>query len=396
MGAPSTSLPEDRSEWPSFLSGGSLPKVEPVGSSKDRVTSGSVGSLNSSNIAGNGGMNDSMTTQPTRLNPLSLSTSVPVRMSASGVHGPRMHDFTLPTSTGAGVGIGVVGPSPNSLAQGRSLITNGANFPATSNSGGLFVRSLTPISSGLSSMMMGQPGWGSSHIPSSSIRSESSASRSGSRSRSGSLSGSQSRSRSDGSELEPEIEEDIDVDVEIMDADADMGEDDKAFGVEDSMSRTKGYPVSVVSSHPEAVPVPYHVSVGGYPHDSYGSSYGRHGVIQGSGEYGSYTPSSFGTANSGNGTPGFGGFSNRAYAHGNGSYLGVNTKPTEYHYGNNEYSSASRPLCGSGAISQRQAKGTPVRPIAEAENEETMTRKMNGNYERRWDGMEMEVDMDMD
>jgi len=381
MGAPSTSLPEDRSEWPSFLSGGSLPIVEPVGSSKDRATSVSIGPLN---MAGHEGTKDLMMTQPTWLNPHTLSTSVPVRMlSAAGPHGPRMHDFTLPAITSAGVGI--VGPIPNGHAQARSSITvNDSNFPATSNARGPSMRPLTPISSGLGGMIMDQPGWVSSHIPSSSIRSESS----GSRSRSGSLSGSRSRSRSDGSELEPEIEEEegIDVDVEIMDADADTGEDERTFGVQDSMSRTKGYP----PSHPtEAVPVPFNVNAGAYP-QSYRSSFGRHSLIQGGGEYGSYAPSSYGTANASNTTPGFGGFSNRAYA---GPYAGgVITKPTE-HFGNNEFSSASHPLRGNGMMVQKEAEGMSMRPIVK---DETVTRNTNDNFERRWDGMEMEVDMDMD
>lgn len=389
MGAPSTSLPEDRSEWPSFLSGGSLPVVQPLGTSKDRDTSVTVGPLITNNTTANGGTKDLMTTQPTRLNPRALSTSVPIRMlSASGLHGPRMHDFTLPGTTSPGVGI--VGPIPNAHRQARSSITvNDANLPTMSNPGGRSMRPLTPISAGLGDMITDQPGWVSSHIPSSSIRSESS----GSRSRSGSLSGSRSRSRSDGSELEPEIEEEegIDVDVEIMDADADTGEDERAFGVEDSMSRTKGYPPSSLPT--EAVPVPFNVNVGAYPHGSYRSSFGRHSLIQGGGEYGSYTPSSYGTANAGNTTPGFGGFSNRVYA---GPYPGgINTKPTE-HFGNNEYSSASRPLRGNSTMSQREAEGMPDRPVVKAEADETMTRNANNNYERRWDGMEMEVDMDMD
>lgn len=390
MGTSSTSLPEDRSEWPSFLSGGSLPKVDHVGSSKDKEVK-----LASSSVAShyNGGTTDSMMTQPTRSNPLPLSTSVPVRMSANGGHGPRMHHFTVPASSGADVGIGVVGPGSGPIAQARSSETpsRGVNSIGRSSSGRPFMRPLTPpladtrnnISSGLSSMMMlDQPGW-TSHIPSSSIRSENSASGSGSRSRSGSLSGSRSRSRSDGSELEIDEEGDAaDVDVEIMDAEADMGEDenvDKAFGVRDSMagSTMKGYPIS--SRPGEAVP--FHVNLG---------------VAQRSGTYSS---SSYGTANASSGTPGsFGGIANRIYAHRNGTY----PKPTERHGGNADRFSTSRSALRSiGSISQREEdeermsmRGTIVK--SEVEENNTSMKAMNDSYERRWDGMEMEVDMDMD
>ena len=391
MGTASTSLPEDRSEWPSFLSGGSLPKPEPAGSIKDKESKTTFGSLNNgNNMAGNG---EATTTQPVRSK---LSTSVPVRMSASVSHGPRMHDFTHPT-TGASV---VVGPLSNSFAQGR-IIANGANFPATSNAGsGPFMRPLTPppllatntVSSGLSDMMMmmDQPGW-ISHIPSSSIRSESSESGSGSRSRSGSLSGSRSRSRSDGSEPEIEEEEDGDVDVEIMEADADTGDDEKMFGVQDSRM-PKDYPPFVASSRPiEAVPVSYNVNVDGYPHGSYGSPYGRHGVVQGGSEYGSYTSSSFSNANAtSNGTLGsFAGFSSRVYTHRTGAYpSSINTaKPTD-HYGNNDYASISRALRGSTStvMSQREEEVEDINRTRHANND---------NYvERHWDGMEMEMEMD--
>jgi DNA/RNA-binding domain of Phe-tRNA-synthetase-like protein len=50
------------------------------------------------------------------------------------------------------------------------------------------------------------------------------------------------RSRSDGSELESVIEEEEDVDEETMDAVE--AEDEMAFGMQDLMTTTKGYPPS--------------------------------------------------------------------------------------------------------------------------------------------------------
>ena len=90
----STSLPDDRSEWPSFLSGGALPKCGPNGEEfdeEDELTTATSG------LAGNG--NQAGTARSSHIiagpapHPHPVSASVPVG-------GPRMHDYALSSSTG--------------------------------------------------------------------------------------------------------------------------------------------------------------------------------------------------------------------------------------------------------------------------------------------------------
>ncbi|EKM53296.1 uncharacterized protein PHACADRAFT_259560 [Phanerochaete carnosa HHB-10118-sp] len=95
------SLPEDRSLWPSFLSGGLLPPPS---------TSNGVQSATSSSAAPS-----SLDSRPS----LRASSSVPAQsalsMSRPGSAGPRMHDYSIINSSGiTHVRPGVVGVSTSS------------------------------------------------------------------------------------------------------------------------------------------------------------------------------------------------------------------------------------------------------------------------------------------
>ncbi|KAI0343877.1 hypothetical protein BDW22DRAFT_1356477 [Trametopsis cervina] len=94
-----TSLPEDRSLWPSFLSGGLLPMPSTANGAKHAVSS-------------------SPAAQPMP-QPYRVSSSVPTQsalsMSRPASAGPRMHDYAIPTTTGiTHVRPGVVGVSTSS------------------------------------------------------------------------------------------------------------------------------------------------------------------------------------------------------------------------------------------------------------------------------------------
>src|SRR6266540_1346678 len=178
MGTNSTSLPEDRSEWPSFLSGGSLPKVESISSGKDKDSkpaSGAAMSQNSGRISSTA--SDSSTTPyALRPHPVPLSTSVPARMSAHS-HGPRMHNFTLPPSSNIGVLASEAQqwrPAPGPVGihtptNGHTKNMNAMPFVHASN------LSAQVIGAGSNVNAIHHSGW-TSHIPSSSVRSESSVS----------------------------------------------------------------------------------------------------------------------------------------------------------------------------------------------------------------------------
>lgn len=97
MGKQPASLPEDRSEWPSFLSGGSLPKVEPAATaSVPSSTSASILSDSSlasdlSSATSNLSHFPNTTTSPTTPTHNPISSSVP----NSQPSGPRLHDYAL-------------------------------------------------------------------------------------------------------------------------------------------------------------------------------------------------------------------------------------------------------------------------------------------------------------
>lgn len=201
MSPSSSSLPDDRSLWPSFLSGGSLPKADETAP----VTNGSV--------------HTSAASYPSH----PVSSSVPAPEMAGSSHrasstGPRLHDYSIPPSTTASGGItqlrpGLLGvptgpqssmpvPVPNnghttsdSLRGYRSATSATSDSWASSPyenghassyvSAGLSSGSLPFVHSDERSASTGGGGWS---LPRSSLRSVSSQSRS----RSGSASGSRS------------------------------------------------------------------------------------------------------------------------------------------------------------------------------------------------------------
>ena len=102
MGKQPASLPEDRSEWPSFLSGGSLPKVEPAVTASVHSASTSASPPSESSIASdlssatsnlshfpNTTTTATATSSTTPTHP--ISSSVPNPQSS----GPRLHDYAL-------------------------------------------------------------------------------------------------------------------------------------------------------------------------------------------------------------------------------------------------------------------------------------------------------------
>jgi hypothetical protein len=100
MGKQPASLPEDRSEWPSFLSGGSLPKVEPavVHSASTSASSPSESSLATDLSSATSDLSHFPTTTTTTTTTSSttptyhpISSSVPIPQPS----GPRLHDYAL-------------------------------------------------------------------------------------------------------------------------------------------------------------------------------------------------------------------------------------------------------------------------------------------------------------
>lgn len=98
----STSLPEDRSLWPSFLSGGSLPgpgdgvPQAPAPHSRDRVREKDGEKAFVSTTTPNGFTLSSGIGYP-------ISSSVPSYAGRAGSAGPRMHDYSVPANGNVGV-----------------------------------------------------------------------------------------------------------------------------------------------------------------------------------------------------------------------------------------------------------------------------------------------------
>ena len=295
-----------------------------------------------------------------------------------------MHDFTLPPSSI----IGVPGPSSSrsvAAAQaqqwrpapglvGIHTPTNGnakkMPFVHPSNPNGQVLGTETGVI-GIGDETIHQSGW-TSHIPSSSVRSESSVSAgSGLRSRSG----SRSNSRSDGSELEPDMD-DEDVDVEVMDAD--MAEDDEHEKLVARDTTKKMYRAAMSAPVPEhngPHPTVYNVA---HPYGSYGS-YRRSG-------HGSYGSSGTATAGSLGSLSGYSshGNSNATESVGYGSYG---------HLRRNSFASRTRRgSIGMKGLNNNKAEDDDDMGVAVKEEDEDDDQ----DPARKWNGMEMEVDMDMD
>ncbi|KAF5381792.1 hypothetical protein D9615_005594 [Tricholomella constricta] len=206
------SLPEDRSLWPSFLSGGSLPKADAV------------------SPPGNGGPSHHVSSSVPATDNFFRATST----------GPRLHDYSIPASSGGSGGItqlrpGLIGvpvgsgtgtamdstpskpvPVPHTAYNTSDSFRGYRSGTADSWTSSPFDNSHTPssfVSNGLSagsapfahsderSVSTGTGGWS---LPRSSLRSVSASSQS--RSRSGSASGS----RSDDESVEVDVDGDLD------------------------------------------------------------------------------------------------------------------------------------------------------------------------------------------
>ncbi|KAF9476256.1 hypothetical protein BDN70DRAFT_185809 [Pholiota conissans] len=277
MGTSSTSLPDDRSEWPSFLSGGSLPKADSVApNANSNSNSNSAATVAPGNGQAQYGAQRTMTYP---LQPHLVSSSVPNASS-----GPRMHDYSLPS---AGIPVRVTQVRPGLLGVPTVSATD---------------TNASTISRGNTSIVVGEGGWS---LPNSAMRSSSYA---GSVMSSRSRSASRSRSRS-GSGSRSEESLDIDVDVEGMDDDIEV----RVASESGSIKSSYGYI--------------------GYGHSA-GYGYGHH---------------------------------------------------------------AGRRSMGMKREEDEMSVGFSVREEDEDEgDDEGHTMTVNGGQDRKWDGMEMEVDMDMD
>lgn len=132
----SSSLPEDRSLWPSYLSGGALPP--PSIGAPSLVTINGVNSSASRSEAARGSLvapsHPVSSSVPIRPNGLagrtrsgSVSTTVSVSTSAGGGPGPRMHNYSIPAGGSSGITQirpGLLGvPTPPSVNTPPSVVT---------------------------------------------------------------------------------------------------------------------------------------------------------------------------------------------------------------------------------------------------------------------------------
>ncbi|TFK23294.1 hypothetical protein FA15DRAFT_695131 [Coprinopsis marcescibilis] len=237
------SLPEDRSLWPSFLSGGSLPPPEPpIPTSRMSATATESSSHSQSN-----------TSYPSH----PASSSVPARALSSG---PRLHDYGVGpgvvtqvrpgligvTNSNGGVAIipdraASTGPSEPRTVRGTTPsqpvpVPGGRNPPHgdTYSGGGRAYRQRVPHED-FESSWGGSFGYGSSlrsggglSLPNSSIRSSgSSPDESLSRSRSGSIEGATGRRKE--SSDSPPSEDGIELDLDGISMDEDR--DDSAIRI---------------------------------------------------------------------------------------------------------------------------------------------------------------------
>ncbi|KAG6895186.1 hypothetical protein C0992_002713 [Termitomyces sp. T32_za158] len=182
-----SSLPEDRSLWPSFLSGGSLPKVDSVAA----TSTGGATHLVSSSVPANG------------------------NFQRSPSNGPRLHDYAIPATSG-GSGVTQFRPGLVGVPTGSGTDPTASKpvpVPHAHNTSASFrgYRSSTAESWSLYHGSGNTPSSfaGSVSFTPSAARSSISAS-SQSRSRSGSASGS----RSDDESL-ADVDIDVDADVDI-------------------------------------------------------------------------------------------------------------------------------------------------------------------------------------
>jgi len=129
------SLPEDRSLWPSFLSGGSLPPPEPP-----IPTSRSSGGQDSTHGAISA-PSPSYVSHP-------VSSSVPARSTSTG---PRLHDYGVRPGVVTQVRPGLIGVTTNTSTGGVAVIGERGSSTAPSSEAGPTSSQPVPVPSGNSS-----------------------------------------------------------------------------------------------------------------------------------------------------------------------------------------------------------------------------------------------------
>ena len=378
------SLPEDRSLWPSFLSGGSLPPPEPP-----IPTNRSVSGSHDSTAVHGPGRNGSTTSGVTAPSPSynhghPVSSSVPARSTSTG---PRLHDYgvspgvvtqvrpgLIGVTTGSG-GVAVIGERTNSTASanasdGAAVANNSNNatqpvpvpnggrhyhdaFGSVGSNGGSYYRNHRstagpeswgssqggglvgyPYSNGVANSNHGTSvisagGWS---LPRSSVRSGSSPGQSsqmfGRRSRSRSISnGASRRTVSGSSESPPSDDESVDVDGMMEDGGRDRDVNVVIEEEEDEEDEEDG-----------------------------GAITRRKGAFVDDGKTGMHTPR---------------------------NVYGARYPPSRYGY----------------QSTGRRLRGMDDDEAMDRDDEMDGSRMRNGpvtKREEQWDGMEMEMDMDMD
>jgi len=209
----SSSLPDDRSLWPSFLSGGSLPPPDP----STLLSTSDSARRNATNTAAGGGGTMVATTAA------GVSSSVPASASTyarSSSTGPRMHDYSIPVnSTSTHIRPGLFGV--------HTALNEGGNIPVTSDPAQVQPMSV-PITTSLSSyswssLGISQPN--NNYVNSLSIGTEAggwSLPRSAVRSRSGST-----------SDIDEQEEEQEGIHDDIVEIGDEVGDDDSSSVMDD-------------------------------------------------------------------------------------------------------------------------------------------------------------------
>ena len=370
MGKDPTSLPEDRSEWPTFLSGGKLPKAgEPE--AEEGAEEGADGHLAPPpHVLGYGSVGrgrysaQQQQQQGARTYALQpISSSVP-NPSASG---PRMHDYAI---RAGGAGAQAVQVAPGLL---------GVRTPVMAASHAVIGGSSVAASA-------------SASVPLSVSRSVSGAS-------------SSRRSDSKSTTSTTSSSEDVDIDIDI-DIDVDGDEDvDSHHGGLHRLRRRQEHDIEVdvegmeegdvdeeegrgvVSVRPmsrvrwderqEQHPGQGDAKGVQHPRDAFQASNGVYGASAAGYAYGHALSSSYSSTGSIGYSPGYGVGS---YGARRGSGVAMKREEDEM----------------SVSFSVREEDEEEEEAEAEAEEQGKGGAKRGWSSERRWDGMEMEVDMDMD
>jgi len=375
MGKDPTSLPEDRSEWPTFLSGGRLPKVGDPDDEDVHSAPGPgalpVSGYGLAHYPGAG----ARTTKTYALQP--ISSSVP---NPSGA-GPRMHDYSIR------VGGGGVGAQAVQVAPGLMGVRTPVMAPATVTTlgaGGADAHAII----------------GGSSVPASASMPVSVVSRSVSGASSSRRSDSKSTTSSGSASEDVDIDIDIDIDIDGDEEDLDSthhgasghrlrrrhrrGEErdievDVESMEEGDVDEEEGR--GVVSVRPMSSRVRWEKEekdlVLQQQRQRRDAFQVNSGVYGGSAPGYGYAPSSYSSTGSVGYSPGYGVGS---YGARRGAGGGVAMKREEDEM--------------SVSFSVRE-EDEEEEEEAEAEDEAGGT-KSGWSNERRWDGMEMEVDMDMD